>query len=124
MNSAGWPWTSLGTSKVGGVASGSRHPEGHTLFCGRHTHRSGAVVVALAGAVGIVDVLIIGAGMHVSGRGTATCGTVLPAVVQAHRDGLIGRMTVAATSAGKIRWCSRSSSVSSPMVTPLGQAWM
>lgn len=49
-----------------------------------------------------VDVLIIGAGMHVSGRGTATCGTVLPAVVQAHRDGLVGRMTVAATTADSI----------------------
>jgi predicted dehydrogenase len=49
-----------------------------------------------------VDVLIIGAGMHVSGRGTVTCGTVLPAVLQAHRDGLVGRMTVAATSADSI----------------------
>ena len=49
-----------------------------------------------------VDVLIIGAGMHVSGRGTATCGTVLPAVVQAHRDGVVGRMAVAATSAASI----------------------
>jgi predicted dehydrogenase len=49
-----------------------------------------------------VDVLIIGAGMHVSGRGTATCGTVLPAVVQAHRDGLVGRLTVAATGADSI----------------------
>jgi D-galacturonate reductase len=49
-----------------------------------------------------IDVLIVGAGMHVSGRGTATCGTVLPAVVQAHRDGLVGRMAVAATSAASI----------------------
>jgi hypothetical protein len=46
-----------------------------------------------------IDVLIVGAGMHVSGRGTSTCGTVLPAVVQAHRDGVVGRMTIAATSA-------------------------
>jgi D-galacturonate reductase len=49
-----------------------------------------------------VDVLIIGAGMHVSGRGTATCGTVLPAVVQAHRDGVVDRLAVAATSAASI----------------------
>ncbi len=49
-----------------------------------------------------IDVLIVGAGMHVSGRGTATCGTVLPAVVQAHRDGLVGRMVIAATSAESI----------------------
>jgi predicted dehydrogenase len=49
-----------------------------------------------------VDVLVIGAGMHVSGRGTGGCGTVLPAVVQAHRDGLVGRVLVAATSADSI----------------------
>jgi D-galacturonate reductase len=49
-----------------------------------------------------IDVLIVGAGMHVSGRGTSTCGTVLPAVVQAHRDGLAGRLLVAATSAASI----------------------
>lgn len=43
----GWP----GVPKVGGVASGSRHPEGHVLFAGRGVHRSGAVVLSLAGAV-------------------------------------------------------------------------
>jgi predicted dehydrogenase len=50
-----------------------------------------------------IDVLIIGAGMHVSGRGTSGYGTVLPAVVQAHRDGLVGRLLVAATSAASIQ---------------------
>lgn len=40
-----------GVPKVGGVASGSRHPEGHTLFCGRNTFRAGAVVVSFAGDV-------------------------------------------------------------------------
>ncbi len=50
-----------------------------------------------------IDVLIVGAGMHVCGRGTSTCGTVLPAVVQAQRDGLVGRMVVAATSAESIK---------------------
>jgi D-galacturonate reductase len=49
-----------------------------------------------------IDVLIVGAGMHVSGRGTNTCGTVLPAVVQAHRDGVVGRMAIAATSAKSV----------------------
>ena len=50
-----------------------------------------------------IDVVIVGAGMHVCGRGTSTCGTVLPAVVQAHRDGLVGRMCVAATSADSVK---------------------
>jgi small ligand-binding sensory domain FIST len=40
-----------GVPKVGGVASGSRHPEGHTLFFGRNTFRAGAVVVSFAGDV-------------------------------------------------------------------------
>ncbi|HWT81563.1 MAG TPA: Gfo/Idh/MocA family oxidoreductase, partial [Candidatus Methylomirabilis sp.] len=50
-----------------------------------------------------IDVLLIGAGMHVSGRGTSGYGTVLPAVVQAHREGLIGRVLVAVTSVDSIR---------------------
>ena len=50
-----------------------------------------------------IDVLLIGAGMHVSGRGTSGYGTVLPAVVQAHREGLVGRVLVAVTSADSIR---------------------
>lgn len=49
-----------------------------------------------------IDVLVVGAGMHVCGRGTPTCGTVLPAIVQAHRDGLVGRMLIAATGAKSI----------------------
>jgi predicted dehydrogenase len=50
-----------------------------------------------------IEVLIVGAGMHVSGRGTATCGTVLPAVVQAQRDGVVGRMAIAATSTESVK---------------------
>jgi len=50
-----------------------------------------------------VDVLVVGAGMHVSGRGTSGFGTVLPAVVQATRTGVVGRVLVAATSADSIR---------------------
>ncbi len=52
-----------------------------------------------------INVLIVGAGMHVCGRGTPACGTVLPAVVQAYRDGLVKRMLVAATSADSIQSC-------------------
>jgi len=50
-----------------------------------------------------IDVLLIGAGMHVSGRGTSGYGTVLPAVVQAHRDGVVGRVLVAVTSSASIQ---------------------
>jgi small ligand-binding sensory domain FIST len=46
--------------KVGGVASGSRHPEGNALFCGRTTHRSGAVVLALQGACELAAVVAPG----------------------------------------------------------------
>jgi small ligand-binding sensory domain FIST len=42
-----------GLPKVGGIASGSRHPDGHTLFLGRNTLRQGAVIVSLAGEVQI-----------------------------------------------------------------------
>lgn len=45
----GWP----GVCKVGGIASGSRHPEGHALFAGRTTHRSGAVVLTMAGDIAL-----------------------------------------------------------------------
>lgn len=38
-----------GVPKVGGIASGSRHPEGHVLFLDRGVQRGGAVVLALAG---------------------------------------------------------------------------
>lgn len=44
-----------------------------------------------------VDVLIIGSGMYVCGRGTEGYGTVLPAIFQAKRDGLVSRVLVAAT---------------------------
>lgn len=40
--------------KVGGLASGSQHPGGHALFCGRQCYPSGAVVLSLAGDV-VVD---------------------------------------------------------------------
>ena len=49
-----------------------------------------------------VDVLIIGCGMYVCGRGTNGDGTVLPAVFQAHSEGLVGRVLVAGSQAKSI----------------------
>lgn len=46
-----------GLTKVGGIASGSRHPEGNTLFVGRTTYRSGAVVASFAGNV-VLDAVV------------------------------------------------------------------
>lgn len=44
------------------------------------------------------NVLIIGTGMYVCGRGTSGFGTVLPAVVQARAEGLVGEIFIAGTS--------------------------
>lgn len=44
------------------------------------------------------DVLVIGAGMYVGGRGAGTDGTVLPTLMQAQAQGLIGDILVAATT--------------------------
>lgn len=43
--------------KLGGIASGSRHPEGHVLFAGTQSHRQGAVVLSLSGGV-MVDPVV------------------------------------------------------------------
>lgn len=43
-------------TKVGGIASGSRHPDGHALFLGRNTYRAGAIVVSFAGDVELTTV--------------------------------------------------------------------
>ncbi len=51
----------------------------------------------------LMDVLVIGAGMYVCGRGTSGFGTVLPALIEAHRDGLVGRILIAATKASSIK---------------------
>lgn len=40
-----------GVPKVGGIASGSRHPHGNALFCGRERLTQGAVLLAIAGDV-------------------------------------------------------------------------
>jgi len=49
------------------------------------------------------EVLVIGAGMYVGGRGTSSYGTILPTLVQMHNDGLIGQIRVAATSQDSIK---------------------
>lgn len=46
--------------KIGGIASGSRHPEGNALFANRRTLRSGAVVLAIAGAAQLQTVVAQG----------------------------------------------------------------
>ncbi len=57
---AGLDFAFPGTPKVGGIASGSRHPHGHALFCGRRTHRSGAVVLAMGDGLAIEPVVATG----------------------------------------------------------------
>ena len=49
-----------GVPKVGGIASGSRHPQGHALFCGRRTLRRGAVALALGGGLSLTPVVATG----------------------------------------------------------------
>lgn len=46
-----------GVPKVGGLASGSRHPYGNALFCGRDRVSQGAVVLAIAGDVTVTPVV-------------------------------------------------------------------
>jgi len=46
--------------KIGGIASGSRHPGGNRLFAGRTTHGTGAVVAVLTGDVEVLPILAQG----------------------------------------------------------------
>ena len=57
---AGLDFAFPGMPKIGGIASGSRHPEGHTLFLGRATHRTGAIVLTLNGNITIDTVIAQG----------------------------------------------------------------
>ncbi len=45
-----------------------------------------------------VDILIVGAGMYACGKGTDGFGTILPAVLQAYKLGLVNKISIAATS--------------------------
>ncbi len=51
---------------------------------------------------GPLEVLIIGTGMYVCGRGTDGYGTILPCVMQAYRDGVVSRILVAGTRESSI----------------------
>ena len=46
--------------KIGGLASGSQHPEGNALFCGRHRINQGAIVVTLSGDLVVEPVVAQG----------------------------------------------------------------
>jgi predicted dehydrogenase len=50
-----------------------------------------------------IDVLVVGAGMYVCGKGVEGFGTILPALFEAHRLGLVGRIAIAATSGDSAR---------------------
>jgi len=52
----------------------------------------------MVNTAGPIDVLVVGAGMYVCGKGTDGYGTILPALFEAHRLGLVGRIQLAATS--------------------------
>lgn len=45
-----------------------------------------------------LDILVVGGGMYVTGRGTDGDGTVLPALFEAHRQGFLGRIAIVTTS--------------------------
>jgi len=49
-----------------------------------------------------LKILVVGAGMYVDGRGTAEHGTVMPALNELYRTGLVDMVSVAATSAKSI----------------------
>lgn len=57
---AGLDFAFPGVPKVGGIASGSRRPHGHALFCGRRAHRSGAVVLAVGDGLAIEPIVATG----------------------------------------------------------------
>ncbi|HUI26219.1 MAG TPA: FIST N-terminal domain-containing protein [Candidatus Kryptonia bacterium] len=48
------------SQKLGGLASGGQQPGANALYLGAHTHRSGVVGVALAGAIEVVTVVAQG----------------------------------------------------------------
>ena len=45
-----------------------------------------------------INILIIGGGMYVAGRGTDSDGTIMPAVLEARRQGGIDQIAIATTS--------------------------
>ena len=83
-----------------------------------------------------IDVLVVGGGMYVTGRGTSTYGTILPALLEAHRAGQVGRIILATTSSDTAassldrlrelagRMAVEVDSVAFPAVGRNGQAYM
>lgn len=45
-----------------------------------------------------MDILVVGGGMYVAGKGTQTNGTIIPALLEGRRNGLVGRLGVVTTS--------------------------
>jgi D-galacturonate reductase len=46
-----------------------------------------------------INVLIVGGGMYVAGRGSNSDGTIMPALLEARRNGLVNRLCIVTTSA-------------------------
>jgi len=51
-----------------------------------------------------LEILIIGTGMYVCGRGTPSYGTILPGVMQAYRDGVVHRIHIAGTQESSVKF--------------------
>jgi len=52
-----------------------------------------------------LNILIVGAGMYVCGRGTSGYGSVLPMLYQASRNNIVGKVGICATSYESIKKC-------------------
>jgi predicted dehydrogenase len=48
----------------------------------------------------MIDILVVGAGMYVCGRGTEGYGTIMPALLEGRKQGLVGKLGVVSTSRG------------------------
>lgn len=45
-----------------------------------------------------LDVLVVGGGMYVAGKGTQTNGTIMPALLEGRRNGIVGKLGIVTTS--------------------------
>ncbi|NQT30416.1 MAG: Gfo/Idh/MocA family oxidoreductase [Candidatus Saganbacteria bacterium] len=50
-----------------------------------------------------LNVMVVGAGVYVCGKGTEGYGTILPALFQAQKEGIIGGIKIAATSSSSVK---------------------
>ena len=53
------------------------------------------------------NVLIVGGGMYVSGRGTKNYGTILPAILEAKKNGYINKVYVATTNPNSSKYVEK-----------------